>query len=375
MKSKVIISTLGIIIALLAAGTGISVAWFTSSDFLRIDGVDIELSSKSDLYISLTDDIPSFTKNHLSYDELNKVKLFEPVSAMMSSNWMKEKAKYPQFYEGYEINHTQMYEQEDVKYALPTEVVADGGFFSQELYLYSESDYWAVIDTENTFIINNEDENISTARKLANETHRSFSEIKQELDTIRKTLRFSILVDSQELYDYKIIDPNKDSTTTFGGLLDTDLDGYYDVRRSLTDSSISYETLYGEVNDRSLIKYKEGPIEGEIIGTNTCFNAKHDITSKQIDLEASKANGLAIADEPSYSLSEYKELLTRFVDGKTTKEESDSLLLIPVKHQTPTRIVVSIYMEGWDIDTVNTNMAASFIANLSFGVIDGAIRR
>ena len=36
---------------------------------------------------------------------------------------------------------------------------------------------------------------------------------------------------------------------------------------------------------------------------------------------------------------------------------------------TPKRLVVSFFLEGWDLDSVNAAMGASFIWNLSFRII------
>ena len=38
----------------------------------------------------------------------------------------------------------------------------------------------------------------------------------------------------------------------------------------------------------------------------------------------------------------------------------------PVYRNTPKEVVISMYIEGWDLKSVNYNMGASFTADLSF---------
>ena len=75
--------------------------------------------------------------------------------------------------------------------------------------------------------------------------------------------------------------------------------------------------------------------------------------------EQSKANGFEIAKEDSLWLGALK--------GDNTN------LLIPLTSGVPTKIVLSIYLEGWDLDCVNATMGASFISKLSFKLKGGNV--
>ena len=82
-------------------------------------------------------------------------------------------------------------------------------------------------------------------------------------------------------------------------------------------------------------------------------------TVHQFDEAASVANGLEFAKEDSMSLDE--------INSEATK------LLIPCYGHKPTEIVVSIYLEGWDLDCINATMGASFSTKLSFKLLRGII--
>lgn len=351
------------IIALIVTSVSLSLAWYSNSNILKIESFELELAGNEELYIGTNPD-EEFTRQHLSASDLKEVGKFKPVSAMFSSKWMKDKATNPTFFDSYQSNESNFDDPDNPHYAIPVETAAEDGFFSQEIYLYSKSSYCAVIDTQETYIRANHEMNLARARELIREgDQRSEEEITNELDQIADSTRISILTTHEDRYAYSILDPNKkeNEIVRYGGLLDNDLSGQYEF---LTAKNLDrYEILFGEVNDRSLIRYgektsEEIPPEGKV----NWYNSGHAKNCYPVDFY--KSTGLEIKQEPSLSLTENDVYLDKL--SSLSPEEKDKLLIVPIDARKPTRIVVSIYCEGWDKDNINDTMAASFDVKLSF---------
>ena len=119
------------------------------------------------------------------------------------------------------------------------------------------------------------------------------------------------------------------------------------------------------MNDREKIVY-DNPLGGsdeKIEQQDHYFGNSFDAVSRKIaytyNEEASIANGLEIAKEESFSLED--------INSEATK------LLIPCYANKPTEIIVSIYLEGWDLDCINATMGASFSTKLNFKLLRGII--
>ena len=87
------------------------------------------------------------------------------------------------------------------------------------------------------------------------------------------------------------------------------------------------------------------------------FTAKNRIDTYTFN--KANSNGLEIAKEESFSLDD--------INSEATK------LIIPCYANKPTEIIVSIYLEGWDLDCINATMGASFSTKLSFKLLRGII--
>lgn len=372
MKKRGIFVLLSSMIVVLAASTTMSVAWYATSDLLRIEGIDVSLYSGGDLLIATEDKEESY-KSYIPYSELKHVDGFAPVTSMMSSNWTKTKQEHPIFYNIYNSELNYLIKNSACVYAEPVELKAVDGYYTQELYIKSNSDFYAVIDTEKTYFKPNLQSNYKKAQEIFSQgkSTKTVDEIYDDLNNLTNSIRFSVLVLKDNYYDYKIIDPNKNEETYFGGLLNSTNGEFFDVCVDKEDKSNKYEVLYGEVNDRKLIRYYSdtSKIPG-MVGKPSWYNAEHDKSAHVIDFEASKANGLEITKEQALSFSEYDAIKQKIVDHGATQEEKDAFLKIPLDANVPTKIVLSIYFEGWDHDSVNDTMGASFISSLSFSVIN-----
>lgn len=331
------------------ASLSFSLAWYTSAAQLHIETVEINIDADRELKLSTTTDLESF-KEKLEYSDLEKVGRFSPVSSVFSSRFISLRADTPEFYDSaYSLV------QED---GTPYEMVAHYGFYSQELYLYSDDDVYVTIDTEQTYIKANDAANILTANEIKSD-YPMFTneEIVERLGRLPMAMRFSILDADEDSYSYSIIDPHKEENeeVELGGILDNSKDGYYD---SYMNSDGIYETIYGDINDRNLIVY-DNAIEDETALPSdveaNAFVAAHELGVHPFNLEKSKQNGLKFATEQSYSLLDL--------------EEKPNLIKIPVKRHDPKRIVLSIYIEGWDLESVNSTMGANFLAGITFKIL------
>ena len=171
-------------------------------------------------------------------------------------------------------------------------------------------------------------------------------------------MRYSILFNDPDEYQYIIIDPNKNDETYYGGLLDNNKNQYYDHFVSDTDG-LNYERVYGEIINQDKVVYDEASdIDSELENVNeepNAFNARHKNGVKRFNLEKSLENGMEIKREEVYDLKDF--------EGK------DKPFTFTLKRDVPKEIVLSIYIEGWDLDSVNYTMGATFISNLTFMIV------
>ena len=186
----------------------------------------------------------------------------------------------------------------------------------------------------------------------------SVDEFKEKLDGIVSAMRYSILIKDENEYSYTIFDPNKNEVKPIylGGVLDNDIDQYYDFYKK--NGSDEYrERVYGEVTgDESLYDYTDVKDEDlDYLDSNdiaNAFNARHKPGVKKFNLQESLDKGLKIKKEEAIDLKNFNSSDFRF----------------PVYINQPKEIVVSIYIEGWDKDSINYTMGAAFYSDLVFKI-------
>ena len=368
-KRRILISTLIGTIALTGLSVSLTLAWYGASDRLNVRPLEVSVAGTTDLKVSTSPDIDSFVSS-LDLTPSEEF-VFTPVSTLARNDW--EDVSVPEFFDcSYQY----------VPYTgEPTVDKAKAGFFQQKLYLLTNLNYYVTLDVnpnneqrENKWSTfkNNDDANTNRAQDLQKLIKKdlgiemSIQEIKDKLDKLVDCLRVSILVKEEENYNYYIIDPTKarDEVTVFGGRLDNDGDGYYDTY--IDANGDLREVVYGEINDRTKVQYLD-PEDPEYVNEQTinesffwdCFHAESNKKAFTYDETESFKEGLEFAKENAFSLDE--------LDSETTK------LLIPCYANKPTEIVLSIYLEGWDTDCINSTMGASFVTNLSFKLLRGII--
>ena len=364
MKRKQIILTLGVgIIALGTIGVGASVAWYINSNNLYVNAIDITISSGPELLISRSTDLDSFV-SELDLSSEPKKSDFAPVTGAYSSSWINNKADKPVFYD--DTSNFIFAENGSRK------ITSELGYYQETLYLYSDTTADVIIDPSNTYLKANASFNNAYAQEIketANQENVSsdylkyrdmtVEQIAERLNKLPEAMRFSVLVPDEEVYQYGIIDPNKDQTkiVEYGGLLDVNIDGYFD---SFHDGNVNKEHFYGDINDPNKIVYAESELNDsdyvDPTKDTSAFNARHEANVQRFDKEASLNNGLVINKEPSLGLYDFSPM------------KENKPFVIRCNEYEPRKIVLTIYIEGWDLESVNYTMGASFIASLGFRV-------
>ncbi|MBO7573987.1 MAG: hypothetical protein J6T25_04355 [Bacilli bacterium] len=369
MTKKRLILMAGVgVVALATISVTLTLAWYGASDSLRVNYFDLGITGDQELKISTSPDLDSF-KESLSSEELkadlpNDFRL-HPVSSMNKDNWMSQEKDAPIFYA-------------PTSALTPDFMEASNDFyFSKKLYLLLDDSYNVTLDIDKCVFENDDNSNLVHAQeqyalhKDEENFNLTINDIKDGLDNLINCLRVSILVNVPGHYNYYIIDPKKGTQeTVFAGLLDNDGDGYYDTHEELVDGVYqTLETVYGEMNNRQLIKYNN-PVSNtdssythvpntEEFFYGNCFNGVSRSTAYTYNQEASFANGLKFAKEESLSLDDIRN--------------HESAIEIPCYKNEPTEIVVSYYLEGWDRECINATMGASFDTKLSFKLSSGGI--
>ena len=352
-KRKIV---LPILIGTIALGSAsASIAWYASSNRLVVDSIKISFDASYELLISTSDDIDSFRES-LTYSDFDPVGAFTPVSSMYRETWESERKTKPVFYDAshYSTDND----------GNPFLWTTNSGYFCQDIYILANDDVDVTLDALDTYIKPNSLFNNAYASDLrAKYPNLTEEEIIARLDSLTKAMRFSVLVSDDDFYSYTVIDPNRNETTDvlFGGTLDNNNTShtYFDY---YTKDDELYETLYGEIYNRENIVYLDASDEDSdfvLEGDSSAFNARHKKGVKKIDLEESINQGLVVAKEKAVSLEEIDQDPEKFY--------------FPVKAYEPRKLTLSIYIEGWDLDSVNYTMGASFLSNVSFKIYRGVV--
>ena len=343
-RQLILLPILGSIVLLLA-GAGASFAWYQSHTDLRLETVKVEGDAERNLRVSLTGEKDSFVESLSMGEELEEVGFFTPVSPMFQSSW-EEGVDSPQFYDV-------SYPQYDQFNGEPYKKLAKDGYFSIDLYLVCDDDVIVSLDEASTLVSPDESKNESYAELLSLRDDAIYSkeEYKSRLDEGVKSLRLGFLIDGE----YSAIDPFASPRTLLGGALDNDNDRYYDFYQDRTLGGL-YEVFYGEVEDRALLVYDEPLEEDSVVEAEySAFHARHKAGVHRLNIEKSLQNGAKIAEEGAISLASLDAEMPPFA--------------FILDAYTPKKVNVSLYLEGWDEDSLNGGMGSSFLANIVFKIV------
>lgn len=337
-RNRLLIAMLLASVALSATSVSFSFAWYASATRLRVE--TIQIASHTERSLTICNTAEGEFVSRLGDDNFAEVGLFTPVTASFTESWAGQDA--PVFYD---ISRPAFSFE-------PGETKWDYGFFRNEVYLKCDDDVYAGIDAEGTSVFTDDAKNRAYAKELV-ETRGEYSEEEyfERLSTVYKATRISLLVDGQ----YVIYNPYYETPTLYGGVLDNDNDRYFDY---VIHNNAFYEVFYGELKEgytRDDLVYLP-PLEEDspLIGEANAFNARHHAGVYRLDLESNRDIIVLEDSLKPEDLSSEKP----FPDFSFTLDAYQ-----------PKRLVVSFFLEGWDLDSVNAAMGASFLWNLSFRII------
>ena len=348
---RVVITSLTGIISLASISLSLSLAWFAAGVVLHVDTLDVSIRGERNLVVSTSDELDSF-KNTLTNEDLKETGVFVPVSTMFSERWENKEEPYPEFYEYY---NSFFFPSSGIPYG-PDKCTS--GFYQETLYLMCDDDVYVSLDVNETYFRSNPDMNeLSAAEYVKENPGSNKNEVIEGMNELINSLRFSLYDVSEN--KYYIVDPYKDGTTYYGGVLDNDNDDFYDLYED--EDGVTKEVIYGEVNNRELAVYEdvgENDIDADPNAKASSFTAKHKKNTKKFLKEESLSSGLSFASEPSYVLEDFN-----------TYDIYENKMVLELAHTVPKQIVLSIYIEGWDLDCVNRNMGGSFISQIQFQIL------
>ncbi len=351
-RSIPVLALMSVSVALLAASASFSFAWYASGATLYVESIRIE--ADPDRLLTISTEKEGEYKSDLRKDDLHSVGLFTPVTMAYDSTWVGEEEPIL-----YDMSHHYGLSGDPVLFK-----ASPDGYFSQEVYLKCDDDVIAGVDIEATSILPDEKANADYAKVLTRDEGLAegdelfssrASEWKARLDAVKDCGRVSLYVDGKNF----VVDPNanEEGDVLYGGALDNDNDRYFDFYQN-PDDGLFYETCYGELLDghsREELVYLP-PLEQDspLLGEPSAFNARHKAGVHRLDLDSNAA------------------ILRK--EGRLTSKELTAQLEMPalafeLNAYEPKRVVVSFFLEGWDRDSINGAMGASFLLNLSLRII------
>lgn len=333
-------------------------AWFAVSEAGKVSFMDLKINEdhsikiglknndgEIDYYESINDGI--LEEHFVSYHAGSAL---ADVSSMYTDLWLNENTNYET---AYPILRQSYAADGNIHESYP----ATQGYYQFEFFFKSDSDMYLFLDYEETKCQALHDENLKYANAYNDGVSDESKKINvKDLDNVVNATRVSFFSSN----GYYIYEPNAltSSHTLLGGILDVaPKDGYFDY-----DSSAMKETVYGEYDESATLVYDDPQTEdSSLSGKESCFNAIHKAGVSRFNYEASVAQGLSIKEEKTYTL---EQLGIKSGQGQFDKESMTPIAAL--KENTPTRVVVTIYLEGWDFDVTEAIGNGKFNLNLGF---------
>ena len=354
---------------------GSTYAWFSIASEAQVDDMSMTLGSMGDIYLGLK--VPNQTvadKYHLDVGDT-----YYPADGNITQSLLVEFGQLSLDTEL--ISMTSCYDNvwledssipDDEKFPifnqLPTKADIHGKntidtkfrnklYYQFELYVKSSKDMFIYVDSS-TSILPDENLNRQVARNSSDVTA-------DELNKTVEALRVSYYTDD----NYFIYEPYPDydngervKEAYFGKLDAVPHDGYYDI-------DLDYnEILFGAYENEDKIVYDESGRDKnyrQYDGNEMMLAESHDKASC-IDIEKSLENGVVGKFENAYTLEEisgkHADVDEEFALFYLTGMENTEVDQIDEK-----RLVVSIWVEGWDENSAVYSNSSNFLINLAFG--------
>ena len=339
LSGKILVATIGLFTLTLATSTVATYAWFAVTDFARIDQISMTLDNSSKMEIGYR------TLEGIHYQEKideNDLRIIDPnydknthltdVTSAFSSDWLNtnEAEKTPVLRVPYSKSTSNTMTE-----------AATGGFIQVEAFLRCNQPCHLYLGYKTQATVLER-----WNREIAAMTGYSEDELNKVLDCVR--------VSFYTKDAYYIVEPGQETTskTVFAGPLQARNSlGYY-------DSEEGKEILFGEYEGTP--SYLPAPEEDyKPYEDDSAFHAIHKAGVEMVD-----TSSVAPAVEQTHLLSE-------LVLPEKASEGGDTLCLGTLHPNEDFRIVVSVYIEGWDLDLTDSLATGKFSLDLSFvGLMD-----
>jgi hypothetical protein len=336
-------------------------AWFKVADTLIASNIAIDFIKNEGFDIALTKDGETTLYNQVDStiletyfpDYMPKKGLMD-VSSMYESEWLNDKTVFADTKPVLRSNYI------DGSYNTLSPK-ATTGFIQLDFEIYSKRQVTVYLSDETSLLSNTtSNEKVAAAKGLD----------AAALNKIQDCLRVSFYTET----GFYILEPNVDtpSNTALAGRINTNVAGksYYDL------DSTNREALYGEYGptDSSkavTLKYDEASRVAVPAKENlTWWNSGTDPAAVDggLDITASESEGnLSISHQKTYTI---KQLGLKQTSSTNTNGAPVLMELNPGEKK---RIVVTVWMEGWDHDMVDGVGSAVFDLNLAFtGLYDNS---
>lgn len=340
------VAVLAFSISVLATST---YAWYKLADLLVVDSIAVKYAGSEAFKIGMKDS--SGTLQYPNYVDMNTPQVIDnsalkeyagftgnevlkPVSGMYQNLWLNSSTVFESTVPTFRSDYFGVSNIHEANLAAKT------SYLQFEFYFYCDRDCYVFLADSSALTANHQD-NLA----IANANHIAVS----DLDKVANSTRISFYSEDA----YTIWEPNvtKSSQTPFAGRLNlTNDDDYFDTKDGK-------EILFGEYTADHLV-YDEAGRSTSMSGSGTAFDALSDPNAQALDLAKSQSEGgLVIQNEQSYSRAD----LALTDDTRSTDR---ALAYCPMG--VAKRVVVSLYIEGWDRDTIETIGYAKFSLNLAF---------
>ena len=339
LSGKLLAAVLGLFALTLSTSTVATYAWFAVSDFARIEQIGMKLDDSTTMQIGYREGEGIVYKDKLTEDDL---RIIDPnydrnvdlkdVTSAFSSQWLSTdvEEKTPVLRVPY--NRSQQNGMTEA---------ATEGFVQIEAFLKcSEPCHLYLGYLTEAKVLERWNRNIAATTNYTEE----------ELNKVLDCVRVSFYTEDA----FYIAEPGQEesSKTVFAGPLQARNDkGYYDYEDGK-------EILYGEYEGEPSYLPAKDHDEKEYEDASA-FHAIHKAGIERVD-----PSSVSPAVEKSYPLSS-------FILPEKANNPGNTLCLGTLQPNEDYRIVISVYIEGWDLDLTDSLATGKFSLDLSFvGLMD-----
>ena len=332
--------------ALAGAGAG-TFAWFEIVSSATVEQINIAMEDISDFQIGVKGDDGEVHYYHSIDDAIlaqhiasySTEDALDDMSSGVTANWLTpsfdREAGFPSFY-----SHSNAHSHAPA--------------LQFELYFRSTYAAYLYLDEEGTSIRALGSENAAIASQINDPTDprhvAEYDVTAEDLNQVTKVIRVSML----SSVGYTIFAPDREEKAELAGPLDENNDHYFDNKEG---KEFVYGYYDGEPN------YLPASAESsEVQGRPTAFNSGHAAGVQPLDEDNP---GYIPKLEESHTLEELK-----IPDGGAF-DPTSLPFAVTKDNMEPTRVVLSIYAEGWDRLLTEAVSSGSFSLSLSFkGLMD-----